>query len=76
MRVEQLLAFKILEQAIFDYKYLKKSKRTRAYDKGGAYSIKDIERFLSGNWSTRLLEMMDSKLTGSDILNRIKAQCA
>ena len=76
MRPEELLVCRIFEQAIEDYKELRKKGIEIEKDTSSFYSIKDIERFFSSKWCTRLLEMIDCQLTGADVLNRVKAQCA
>lgn len=76
MRPEEELICRIFEQTIEDYNLLKKKKVAQHQDDSGFCSFKDIEVFLGGKWCARLLEMIDSKLTGKDILHKIEAQCA
>lgn len=69
-----ILPYQILKQAIDDYKNLKAMDLTWYRDMASFYSIKDIETFFKGKWSTRLLEMIGSNLTGEDILRRLQSQ--
>ena len=76
MRPEELLICRIFEQAIEDYKDLKEKNIEIKKGNGTGYSFKDIERFFGSTWCARLLDMIDCNLTGSEILNRVKVQCA
>lgn len=76
MRPYEVLICRIFEQAIEDYRELKDKKIAGEKDNSSCYSIRDIEQFFGSNWCTRLLEMIDSELTGNDILSRLQAQCA
>ncbi len=77
MRPEEILICRIFEQAIEDYRDLKKRKlEGRDTGHGTEYSIRDIEKFFGSKWCNTLLEMIDSNLSGKDILGKIQAQCA
>ena len=73
---EELLVCRIFEQAIDDYKTLTEKNITMDKDSSGFYSIKEIEKFFKGNWCGLLLGMINSELTGRDVLSRIEVQCA
>lgn len=76
MRPEELLICRIFEQAVEDYKDLKEKNIEIKKGNGTGYSFKDIERFFGSIWCSRLLDMIGCNLTGNEILNRVKAQCA
>lgn len=75
MRPEEVLVCRIFEQAIEDYTELKQKNIQVRKDNSSYYSIQDIERFFSGKWSTELLRMINSELTGKDILQKVKLHC-
>lgn len=76
MRPEEVLICRIFEQAVEDYRDLKKRKiESRDTGHGTEYSIKDIEKFFSSKWCGRLLEIIDCNLSGKDILAKLQAQC-
>ena len=76
LRPEEVLICRIFEQAIEDYKELKQKNVAQNKDNSSAYSIKDIECFFNSKWCTRLLEMINSDITGRDILHKVQLQCA
>ena len=76
MRPEEVLVCRIFEQAIEDYNYLRINKIEKKSDDSGRYSIKDVENFFNSHWCAYLLDTVGCKLTGKDILGKIKAQCA
>lgn len=78
MKPEEILICRIFEQAIEDYKELMAGKITQRIDKGtnSCYSIKDIEVFFGSKWCNRLLDMINSNLTGADVLSKVRAHCA
>lgn len=76
MNPEEVLIYKIFEQAADDYAELRKKKTTIKKDCGCYYSIKDIESFFKSNWCARLLDIIDCKCTGIELLNKVRAQCA
>ena len=69
---EEILACRIFEQAIEDYNDLKKNGQEKGHDGSGFYSLKDIEHFFNSKWCARLLDVVNSKLTGQDILSKIQ----
>ena len=73
---EEFLICRIFEQAIEDYRELRQKDVTQNKDNSGAYSVKDIEHFFNSKWCTRLLEMINSDITGKDILHKVQLQCA
>lgn len=76
MRPEEVLICRIFEQAVEDYRDLKKRKiESRDTGHGIEYSIKDIENFFGSKWCGRLLEIIDCNLSGKDILTKLQAQC-
>lgn len=75
MTPEQSLACGIFEQAIEDYRLLKKTGAVKLNDCCCDYSVNDIERFFGSRWCSNLLEMMNSNLSGSDVLRKIQTQC-
>lgn len=75
LRPEEVLICRIFEQAIEDYKELKQKNVVQNKDNSSAYSIKDIECFFSSKWCTMLLEMINSDITGKDILHKVQLQC-
>lgn len=68
---EETLVCRIIEQAIEDYRELKKQKIEKVKRNGDAYSLKDIEHFFKSNWCDYLLESVHSKLKGKDVLKKI-----
>ena len=76
LRPEEVLICRIFEQAIEDYKELKQKNVAQNKDNSCEYSIKDIECFFNSKWCTRLLEMINSDITGKDILHKVQLQCA
>lgn len=75
MLPEEVLVCRIFEQAIEDYNELKQKNIQVRKDNSSYYSIQDIERFFSSKWSTELLRMINSELTGKDILQKVKLHC-
>lgn len=75
MQPEEVLVCRIFEQAIEDYTELKQKKIQYRKDNSCHYSIQDIERFFNSKWSTELLRMINSELTGKDILQKVKLHC-
>ena len=76
INAEEVLICRIFEQAIEDYKVLKANKIEKYKSRDCCYSIKDIEKFFDSKWCEHLLELIDSGLTGKDILNKVQMQCA
>ena len=74
MTPEQCLVCRIFEQAIEDYRALKDTGSLKLYDCCLSYSVKDIERFFGSKWCAELLDIIHSKLKGSDILKKIQTQ--
>lgn len=71
MRPEEELICRIFEQAIEDYRVLKVRNILKSKDRASAFSIKELELFFNGKWSTRLLQMINSNLSGKDILSKM-----
>ena len=76
LRPEEVLICRIFEQAIEDYKELNQKNVAQNKYNSSAYSIKDIECFFNSKWCIRLLEMINSDITGKDILHKVQLQCA
>ena len=70
---EQILVCRIFEQAIEDYRFLKQTGAVKLNDCCCDYSVNDIEKFFSSRWCSNLLEAINSKLNGSDILKKINS---
>ena len=66
---EHELACRIFEQAIADYRYLKKHNLTKLKIKETIISIEEIEKFFRSSWCDGLLEAINSKLTGKDLIH-------
>lgn len=72
MKPYEALICGIFEQAVEDYRELKKSKILKQKDSSGWYSTRDIEMFFHSEWSTKLLEMIGSETTGDALFQRIR----
>lgn len=72
---EELLVYRIFEQASTDYRSLRDRHITQDYDDSSCYSIRDIETFFRGRWCDDLLHMIEANLKGVDILRKLKASC-
>ena len=72
---EHELACRIFEQAIEDYRFLKKRKITEMELRDDTtIGIKEIEEFFHSSWCDGLLEAINSKLTGKDLLHGAQFQ--
>lgn len=68
MYAERYLASRIFEQAVSDYRELKRKGRLEVKSHyRGDYSIKEIETFFQSSWCAVLLDLMGINITGSDI---------
>lgn len=76
MSAEQLLVCRIFGQAIADYIFLKQKDVKSKTEDGLTYSLRELERFFGSRRCSNLLDMIDTKLSGNDILSKIKSQCA
>lgn len=72
MLSEEALACGIFEQAMSDYSDLKRKGVSKHRDGSCYYSIKEIEYFLRSRWCAQLLDMIDSTLTGKEILQTLR----
>lgn len=68
MYAERYLVSKIFEQAVSDYRDLKKKGKTEIKSSyRGNYSVDEIETFFQSSWCAILLDFMDINIAGPDI---------
>lgn len=69
---EKSLICAIIDQALYDYRILRDTNVKKKRDNASSYSTLEIEKFFNGNWCTELIGFLDVKLTGKDIIHRLK----
>ena len=70
-----MLVCRIFEQAIDDYRELRRKNIRSNKSDDTYYSIKDIEAFFGGDWCYKLLELTGVRFSGEDILKSIRRLC-
>lgn len=68
------LVYEIFIQAIVDYRNLSNKTYRKKSKSAGACNIEEIEKFFNGNWCQDLLDGLNIKMTGQDILYRLKGE--
>lgn len=75
----ELLCSRIIEQAVEDYRELKKKKLSSKETKdAGFYSVDEIEEFFHSAWCNEMLlkRGLESRIDGVTILRHLKAETA
>lgn len=75
----QLLCTRIIEQAVDDYRELKKKKLSSRETKDkGEYSITEIEEFFHSAWCNEIIlkRGLESRVDGVTILRHLKSETA
>lgn len=71
---EKTLVYAILAQALFDYRTLRLNNLFKSKDSKGTCSIQELETFFTGSWCQGLLDILNTKMTGTDILQTLKKE--
>lgn len=74
MDADKLTAYKIIEQAVFDYKSLKIKgvEKIKTHKRESSYSIPELVSFFTGSWCKTLLRELHINLTGEEIMAKIE----